>query len=95
MQSEKLDDLLSSTVIIVGDLILAEILQGFRSDKDYRMAKQLLRELELVSLYPSTFAIKSAENYRLLRKKGFTKKNRGLFHNDILYGEPTAVTLFG
>ena len=71
-QSEKLDDFLSSTVIVVGDLILAEILQGFRSDKDYKTAKRLLQELELVSLCSIPYAIKSAENYRFLRKKGFT-----------------------
>ncbi|MBS0423071.1 MAG: PIN domain nuclease [Proteobacteria bacterium] len=71
-QTEKLDYYLSSTVIIVGDLILAEVLQGFRSDKDYRIAKSLLTELELVQLCNSDLAIKSAENYRALRKQGIT-----------------------
>ena len=71
-QTEKLDGLLSSTIVVVGDLILAEILQGFRSDRDYRIAKRLLQELELVSMCNIAYAIKSAENYRLLRKKGVT-----------------------
>ena len=71
-QTERLEELLSSTIIVMGDLILAEILQGFRSDKDYRKAKELLLELELVSLCSISNAIKSADNYRLLRKKGFT-----------------------
>ena len=47
-QTEKLDHYLSSTVLVVGDLILAEVLQGFRSDKDYRIAKSLLTELAQV-----------------------------------------------
>ena len=38
-QTNLLDNLLSDIPIIIGDLILAEILQGFRSDKDYQSAK--------------------------------------------------------
>lgn len=72
IQTEKLDTLLSSTIVIVGDLILAEILQGFRADKDYQLAKQLLKELELISLCNVVYGIKSADHYRKLRKQGIT-----------------------
>lgn len=72
VQTEKLDSLLSSTVVVVGDLILAEVLQGFTADKDYRTAKRLLTELELVSMCNVAYAIKSADHYRLLRKQGVT-----------------------
>lgn len=71
-QTEKLDYYLSSTVLVVGDLILAEVLQGFRSDKDYRIAKSLLTELAQVQLCNTDVAIKSAQNYRALRKQGIT-----------------------
>ena len=71
-QTEKLDHYLSSTVIVVGDLILAEVLQGFRNDKDYQIAKSLLTELELVQLCNTNLAIQSAQNYRTLRKQGIT-----------------------
>ena len=70
--TEKLDSLLSSTIVVVGDLILAEVLQGFRADKDYKLAKKLLQELERVSLCNGAYAINSADHYRLLRKKGIT-----------------------
>jgi predicted nucleic acid-binding protein len=70
--TEKLNNLLSSTIVVVGDLILAEVLQGFSADKDYNLAKKLLQELELVSLCNVAYAIKSADHYRLLRKKGIT-----------------------
>ena len=70
--TEKLDSLLSSTIVVVGDLILAEVLQGFRADKDYKLAKESLQALELVSLCSVAHAIKSADYYRLLRKKGIT-----------------------
>ena len=71
-KTEKLDHYLSSTVIVVGDWILAEVLQGFRNGKDYRIAKSLLIELELVQLCNSGLAIKSAQYYRGLRKQGIT-----------------------
>lgn len=71
-ETEKLDHYLSSTVIVVGDLILAEVLQGFRSDKDYRIVKSLLTELEQVPLCNTDLAIKFAQNYRALRKQGIT-----------------------
>jgi len=71
-QTEHLDLVVGSTILIVGDLVLAEILQGFRNDKDYKIAKSLLEACELVSFTNPVLAIKSANNYRTLRKKGIT-----------------------
>lgn len=69
---ERLDALLSEEIIVVGDLILAEVLQGFRSDKDHRTAKSLLTSLEYRDMMGRTVAIESAEHHRLLRKRGIT-----------------------
>lgn len=71
-QAEHLSSILGTTIIIVGDLVLAEILQGFRNDKDFKIAKSLLEEFELESFATPELAIKSAINYRTLRKKGLT-----------------------
>jgi hypothetical protein len=71
-QTDKLDELLGQEPLALGDLILAEVLQGFRLDKDYRIAKRLLTSLTVYQLFDREMAIKSAENYRLLRKKGVT-----------------------
>ena len=71
-QTARLDSFLSGTIIVVGDLILAELLQGFARDRDYAIAKSLLEELELVQLCNVELAIKAAQNYRTLRKKGIT-----------------------
>lgn len=70
--TRKLDELLSSTIVIVGDLILAEVLQGFRSDADHRTAKNLLMNLDLRVLGGITLALKAADNFRTLRTKGIT-----------------------
>jgi hypothetical protein len=68
----KLDALLSSTIVIVGDIILAEVLQGFRSDADYRSAKRLLLDLEVRTIGGVELALKAADNFRALRKRGIT-----------------------
>lgn len=67
-----LDQNLGMAEIHVGDLILTEVLQGFRSDQDFNTAKNLLLRFPIVSMVGSEIAVKSAQNYRFLRKKGIT-----------------------
>jgi predicted nucleic acid-binding protein len=68
----KLDRLLETELLGVGDLILAEVLQGFRQDKDYQTAKRLLTSLTVFEMLGAGMAMKSADNFRDLRKKGIT-----------------------
>jgi len=68
----KLDSLLGVESVSTGDLILVEVLQGFRNDKDYKIAKNLLTSLTVFNMLDSNIAIKSADNFRALRKKGIT-----------------------
>ncbi|WP_244441647.1 type II toxin-antitoxin system VapC family toxin [Pseudidiomarina atlantica] len=70
--TNKLDALLGEQEVVIGDLILTEILQGFRSDKDYETAKRLLENVTTFELIGREQALTSAENYRTLRKKGVT-----------------------
>jgi predicted nucleic acid-binding protein len=58
--------------LAIGDLILAEVLQGFVCDRDFNQAKQLLDSLELVELGGKDIAIQAAKNFRKLRALGFT-----------------------
>lgn len=67
-----LDNKLGDTPILVGDLILTEVLQGFKSNKDFEMAKQALERFELREMVGKDIALRSAENYRRLRKSGIT-----------------------
>lgn len=71
-QTARLDELLGAEPLGVGDLMLTEVLQGFRRDADYRAAKRLLTELEVFNMLDTSFAIKSADNFRELRKRGIT-----------------------
>jgi predicted nucleic acid-binding protein len=69
---ERLDALLGQEAIGIGDLILTEVLQGFRHDKDYKIAKELLTSLDIFNFVDESIAIKSADNFRLLRRAGIT-----------------------
>ena len=71
-QTDWLDSALGKKIIIVGDIILVKVLQGFKNDRDFQKAKELLSNFQLMEMLGSELAIKSAENYRLLRKKGLT-----------------------
>lgn len=71
-ETVKLDLCLGVKPVVIGDIILTEVLQGFRNDQDYQTAKSLLTSLTIYDLLGVNLAIKSAENYRKLRKKGIT-----------------------
>jgi predicted nucleic acid-binding protein len=70
--SERLDKLLGVEPLAVGDLILTEVLQGFRSDADYKTARELMTSLTVLEMLGQRVAIQSAENYRSLRSRGVT-----------------------
>ena len=59
-QTDLLDHMLSNVPIIMGDLILTEVLQGFKSDKDYETAKKYLGELPFRQIGGYNVAIQSA-----------------------------------
>ncbi len=71
-ETNKLNEILGLEEVVIGDLILAEVLQSFRSDKDYKTAKEVLISLAVYDLIGKELAIKSANNFRKLRKKGIT-----------------------
>jgi predicted nucleic acid-binding protein len=71
-QVETLDKLLSEEILIVGDIILVEVLQGFRKDRDFREARKIMEQCVVVPMLGAEVAIKAAENYRKLRKSGLT-----------------------
>jgi predicted nucleic acid-binding protein len=71
-QTEKLDQLLSSEPLAIGDLILTEVLQGFDDERDFNKARKMLTALTVVELGGQGTAIQAARNFRALRKRGVT-----------------------
>ncbi len=91
-----LDSILGKEMVVIGDYVLTEVLQGFRSDKEFQKAKTTLLAFPCYDIGGREIAIQSAENYRYLRKKGITvrktidvmiatfciENNFTLLHND-------------
>jgi predicted nucleic acid-binding protein len=72
LQTDYLNSILETTPILVGDLMLAEVLQGFRQEVDFEKARRALGKYLQGNLVNPDLAIQSARNYRILRQKGIT-----------------------
>ena len=66
--------LLRRRVLLTGDLILAEVLQGFRRKRHMEEARRALLSLPCADMVGQAIALASASNYRLLRQKGITAR---------------------
>jgi predicted nucleic acid-binding protein len=71
-QTDYLHAALTRREILVGDIILAEVLQGFRSDVAFEAALLALGRFPQVRMLDTGLAIQSARHYRALRKLGIT-----------------------
>jgi len=95
-QVVRLQDLIESDEdLCLCGVILAETLQGIRSEAEYRRTRDHLDSLILFPMHRATF-VRAAELYRALRKKGVTVRkpvdcmiasvaieyNLSLLHND-------------
>ena len=95
-ETELLDGILGLEPVMMGDLILAEVLQGFRTDRDVRKARIVLDTLEFKPMLGRDIALASAAYYRALRAEGVTvrktidmliatfciENNHALLHSD-------------
>ena len=81
-QAQQLDNLLMAgeQTIVVGDLILHEVLRGFRHTKLFEQAQRLLGKLPCETLAGERNAIAAAQHYRTLRALGHTVRKS----NDVL-----------
>ena len=91
-----LDRAIDREPIGLGDLTLCEVLQGIRSDRQFRRVRDELWGLGVVPVVDTDIALKAAENYRSLRRRGITirrtidaliatfciEKGHVLLHND-------------
>ena len=71
-QTDYLHQIVDKTPILIGDLILAEVLQGFRDDTDFETARRIFSKFLQVEMVNPHLAVQSARNYRVLRRKGIT-----------------------
>ena len=71
-QADRLDALLATEAVAVGDLILAEVLQGFTNQRDFNQALRRLTSLTVIDIAGQDIAVQAARNFRTLRSHGVT-----------------------
>lgn len=71
-QTDYLHANVDRTPILIGDLILAEVLQGLRKESDFEKVRRALGKFVQVNMVDTALAVQSARNFRLLRQKGIT-----------------------
>lgn len=71
-QTDQLNELLTEERVATGDLIIIELMQGFKTKSQIAAARQIISRLEYFDLVGKDIAFKVADNYRLLKNKGIT-----------------------
>lgn len=71
-QTDLLDWGLGRVEIGLGDIILAEVLQRFDRAAEFRAARDALLRFPIFTIGGIAIALKSAENFRRLRRRGVT-----------------------
>ena len=61
--------------IVVPDLVLFEVLRGFRHERDLRTARQLMQSLAVETSTDPGLALAAVEHYRGLRGRGHTVRS--------------------
>lgn len=71
-QTDKLEQFSEEELILIGDIVLVEVLQGFRKNLDFEKARKALNVFSCPNLCGVDIAFKSVNNFRALRKRGIT-----------------------
>ena len=80
------DNLLGTEKVIMGDIILAEVLQGFRSDQDFETARQALMPFIQVSMLKSRPGSPVRQEIPAAQKsRHYGPQDSGLFYCYVLH----------
>jgi predicted nucleic acid-binding protein len=61
--------------IVVPDLVLFEVLRGFRQEHSHRQARRLMESLSVEDAGGTAVALAAAQHYRSLRAQGITVRS--------------------
>jgi predicted nucleic acid-binding protein len=64
--------LLGVSGIVIGDLMLCEVVQGLRTEREARQVEAFLRRFEIAAMAGEAIAVAAARNFRALRARGVT-----------------------
>ncbi len=66
---------LPTAQLVVGDLIMTDVLQGFASESDFQGVQRLFATFEFRSMGGHDIAVAAARNHRALRARGVTPRS--------------------
>lgn len=72
VETDRLDLLLATEPVYVGNLILVEVLQGCTSERDFQRVRFAMTALQVIELGGEQIAAQAALNFRTLRALGVT-----------------------
>lgn len=61
--------------LVVPDLVLFEVLRGFRLEREFRQARTLMESLSIEAVGGAEVALEAAQHYRSLRAMGVTVRS--------------------
>ena len=61
--------------LVVPDLVLFEVLRGFRLEREFRQARTLMESLSIEPIGGTGLALEAAQHYRSLRAMGVTVRS--------------------
>jgi predicted nucleic acid-binding protein len=70
--TERLHFALGRDEILIGDLTIAEVLQGIRDEREFERTRASLSRLGSIPIASPQISVQSARNYRRLRTLGIT-----------------------
>jgi predicted nucleic acid-binding protein len=68
----KFNSIRDTDEVLVGDIVLMEVLQGARNDRDAARIEYHLRAYRITTIMSPAIAVRAAANFRELRSKGIT-----------------------
>lgn len=71
-QSDRLAEWLGTRPLAIGDLMMAEVLQGCDSEKDFQTTHRLLNAVDQIEIGGIAVSVQAARNFRTLRDRGIT-----------------------
>jgi predicted nucleic acid-binding protein len=74
-QAQRLDGLFDSNELVMGDLVLLEVLQGYSTEREAARVERLLERLEVIQIGGRDIALRAAKHYRALRRAGITVRS--------------------
>lgn len=70
--TRRLQEIIAAEELLLGDLVLTEVLQGFERDRMFRLALEIFDPLPVIEIGGRDAAIQAANHFRQLRTLGIT-----------------------